>query len=50
MSMTCGDFSDIDISNINIDICGVLSMLLLVFDIGEVILGILVLILGFVIN
>ena len=51
--MTFGDFSDIDISNIdnrNIDNGGVLSVSLLVFDIGEVILGISVLILGFVIN
>ena len=43
--MTYGDFSDIDIDN-----GGVLSMSILVFDIGEVILGIPVLILGFVIN
>ena len=51
--MTFGDLSDIGISNIdnrNIDNGGVLSVSLLVFDIGEVILGISVLILGFVIN
>ena len=48
--MTYGDFSDFDISNIDIDNGGVLSMSILVFDIGEVMLGISLLILGFVIN
>ena len=51
--MIFGDFSDIDISNTdisNIDIGGVLLVTILIFDIGEVILGISVLILGFVIN
>ena len=51
--MIFGDISDIDISNIeisNIDIGGVTSVSMLIFDIGEVILVISVLILGFVIN
>ena len=50
VSMTYGVFSVIDISNIDIDNDGVLSMSILVFDIGEVILGISVMIIGFIIN
>ena len=51
--MIFGDISDIDISNIdisNIDIGGVILVTILIFDIGEVILVISVLVLGFVIN
>ena len=51
--MIFGDFSDIDMSNndiSNIDIGGVTFVMILRFDIGEVILGKSVLILGFVIN
>ena len=46
--MIFGDISDIDISNI--DIGGVISVTILIFDIGEVILVISVSILGSVIN